>query len=190
MSGEKRRGVVVGGPGKWQEGGRRRLFMLAAALLLVLLAGGLAFMLLSDNSPSRAKEEQAAAEKTVNQAVSKKVADPNYAAATKELSDQLGETEDKKKQAEIHVGLASVALQQSRYQEVVDHQLAAAKLDPSRADSLARTTADAYLQLGNEPEALKYYKQALAFYNSRPDDYSGKTYYINTMNSKISELEK
>jgi tetratricopeptide (TPR) repeat protein len=197
MDGQQTPNLIVGGDGQVKPSGiralwystRSKVILLAALSLMVLIGAGTAYYFASTHTTNSADVKKIT-QKRVDQAVGKTIENPDYAAAGTELNKQLQETNDKKKQADIYVGLASIALQQGKYQEVIDNELLAAKADPSRADALALTIGDAYAQLGKKAEALKYYQQALAYYNAKPENFIGRKYYITSTQTKITEIQK
>jgi tetratricopeptide (TPR) repeat protein len=170
-------------------GTRHKIAAGVSLAILVLVGIGLAYYFSATHTPKSTSANNTGQEKA-DQAVSKTVEHPDYAASAAYLKSQLANTRDHKKQADIYVGLASLAQQQGKYQEVIDNQLLAVQADPSRSELLALTTANAYAKLGNKTEALKYYQQALTYYRSKPENFSGRTYYINSVQAKIAELRK
>lgn len=189
MSNIKMPGVLTGSDGQQGRLARAvrrksvRVGVLVLAVLLVCGAGWYAWY-------QRDHEVTAASPKEVTEAVDRTVLNPNYAGTEVALDNKLQQTDDPKVRAQIYLQKASIDLQQGKYQAVIADQTEAAKLDPSLDGVLARTTADAYLQVGDKASALKYYKKARQYYDSKPDSFSGKTYYENYVKSKIAGLEK
>lgn len=186
MTTEKNPGVTVGSIEPRRFG--TRIKMLVAITVVIGVGVGAYLFFVRDTSGGG--YDQKAAQKKVDDAVYKRSLNPDYAAAEKELQRQLQDTSDKKKQADIYVKLATLAIGQNNYAGFVENEQKAAKLDPSRADLLARSIADAFMQLGKKSDALPYYKQALKYYQSRPDTYIGKQYYITDITAKIKDIEK
>jgi tetratricopeptide (TPR) repeat protein len=158
-------------------------------IIVVIVVGAGAYWYYSSH---RKKDTgvSASTQKTIDSAVTKSVQNPDYAAAKAALNDQLKTTTDNKKRATLYVSLASIALQQGKSQDVVDNELRAIQADPSLEGAQSRTIADAYEKLGNKSEALKYYQKSLDYYKSQPDTFSGRDYFISSIQSKITELSK
>lgn len=192
---ESTSGIVVGS-GKRHWGIKRRLTVLVAAgalLLAVIIAGTMAVVHRNGNNEDKIiilPAKELTPSEQIDQAVNKTVQAPDYDAGTAALKAKLAKTSDPTAQANIYVQLAAIAVQQQDYKGQIQYDLQAIKLDGSKANVLARNVADAYNALGQNSEALTYYKQALAFYQAQPDSFSGKIAYINDINAKITELQR
>lgn len=170
----------------------RKAYLLLFLLLAILIVGASTayYMRTKDKKAGSDAKPLTVAEQKVDAAVNRTTLHPDYAAANTELAKQLAQTTDKKKQAAIYMSFASINMQQKQYQAVIDNLLTASKLDPSKAELLASTIGDAYARLGDKANAAIYYNKALAYYSAKPDNYSGKTYFINDLNAKIAALKK
>lgn len=184
-------GVVVG-DGKSYKLRRVRLIGegIAGLIVIVLLVGG-AIVLARHHKPHDSlgpSPEHLTTQQQIDQVVNKTVQHPDYTSAKDLLNQQLANTKDPKKQADLYFQLAAIAAQQNDNQGIIDNDLKVVQLDSSRSGPLAQNIADAYYALGQKDTALPYYKQALAYYQAQPDNFSGKTYYVNQVNAKIAEL--
>lgn len=196
MSDGKNSDIIVGsdtssrfGLRSWLSGISRRTLIVAALVATTIGLGATAYYFWPSEEKPRGGYSRDKQTKT-DAAVSAATTDPDYALAEATLQKQLQETDDKEKQAEIYRKLASVALQQGQHRKVVEYEKKAAELDESPDNAAAYNIANSLLQEGNKQEALSYYKQALEFYTSQPESYSGRAYYINDIKARIAELER
>lgn len=169
----------------------KRFALIASLVVAVVLIGVLASaatVWLGGRS-STASKKKLTPQQAINQAVNKTVEHPDLNAGQTALEHQLQAATSSTGKADIYSQLASVAEQKQDYQTAINDYQQAVKYDPKRSGLLSNSIADAYYQLKQKPQALQYYQQALAYYQSQPDSYSGKAFYIQSVQARIAELQ-
>lgn len=168
---------------------KSKIFVIGIVIATATVIGLSVFLLNRERQPEDAGTAKSERQQ-VDEAIYGQVEDPDYDAATAALERQLAEASTPAEKIEAYSGLSAVAYGRADFKKVIEYETAVINLDSSESGPRARNIAESYYKLGSKEEALKYYRQALEFYESSPENLSGRTFFINEIKAMIVELEK
>lgn len=174
-------------------GGKKAV--IGSGLFLLLLIGGTAAWWLTRSGPEQAPGAKVATGqkeiKTKEEAIaamSNPQLDYDRQGASQALGTAAQDAASPEEKADLYQRQALVEYQGGNYAEAAS--IYEKSLDVLDNQALAFSLADTYEKAGNKQKAIEYYQRTKEYYESKPEDYSGRTFYIDVSTQKIKELSR